>query len=312
MITLQKLHYIVTVAQYGSFHKAARALYISQPSLSAAIREVENDLNIKLFTRTNRGVTVTLAGMEFLPYAHQALQAVAFIENRYRSGREGPDEWLTVSCHHNAIVASVLTRLQERIDFPSWYVHYNEMTTLDILSSIREGQADVGVVCINKLGTDKFLSRVKQFSLDAFPLMESVPYIIVRRDHPLAARKELYFSFDHGDLEKYPFVAYYQGVDGLIEFAEEFVDLKNSSRAERAVYVNDRGAKLDFLLSGDFYTSGIPFCGGQTAPLLTNIPIINRQNMVWYSIRDPDRPLTVLGQLFMDYLREEITAVSRI
>ena len=126
MLTLQKLKYVVTVAQHGSFHKAARALFISQPSLSTAIQEIEEELNITIFRRTNRGVQLTPSGMEFLPYAHQILQAMDFIENRYSKETAEGYERFSVSSHHNCMASAALARLQnENISSKSEF-HYRE------------------------------------------------------------------------------------------------------------------------------------------------------------------------------------------
>lgn len=83
-MTLQQLKYIVTVAQTGTITEAAGKLYISQPSLTNAIHELEKEMNITIFNRTNKGISVSKEGEEFLSYARQILDQAAILEDKYK------------------------------------------------------------------------------------------------------------------------------------------------------------------------------------------------------------------------------------
>ena len=306
MLTLQKLKYVVTVAQHGSFHKAARALFISQPSLSTAIQEIEEELNITIFRRTNRGVQLTPSGMEFLPYAHQILQAMDFIENRYSKETAEGYERFSVSSHHNCMASAALARLQnENISSKSEF-HYRECTTLEVLSDVAEGKSDIGVLCINKEGIDVLLSHAHRSSLEFTPLAEVTPYVFVRKGHPLTELQSIFFSFNQSNLSQYPFVGYYQGSDGLIEFVEEFVDIKYPARGMRNIFVNDRQAKIDIILKTDSYTSGPKFFQEHDEKFISKIPIINSVKMVVGWIRRSDRNLSSVGSIFLEKLQQEL------
>ena len=84
-MTLAQLRYAITVANSNSMNEAARNLFISQPSLSSAIRELEEEIGVELFRRTNRGISVTPEGEEFLGYARQVVEQYELIESKYVS-----------------------------------------------------------------------------------------------------------------------------------------------------------------------------------------------------------------------------------
>ena len=87
-MTLTQLRYAITVANSDSMNEAARNLFISQPSLSAAIKELEEEAGIEIFRRTNRGISVTPEGEEFIGYARQVVEQYNLIENKYIDKKE--------------------------------------------------------------------------------------------------------------------------------------------------------------------------------------------------------------------------------
>ena len=88
-MTLQQLKYAITVAQTGTITEAAEKLYISQPSLTNAIHELEKEMNIEIFTRTNKGIIVSKDGEDFLGYARQVLEQAEVLEDKYKGGEIG-------------------------------------------------------------------------------------------------------------------------------------------------------------------------------------------------------------------------------
>ena len=301
---LRQLRYFVAVAHLLNFSRAAESLHISQSTLSAAIREVEGELNIKIFYRTNHGVRLTLAGVEFLPYAHQVLKASAFIENRYSAKMSGVSTRFSVSSQHNCLAAEALALLQRETDLPGYEFHYHELTTLNVISDVSEGKADVGVLCFNSEAADTIHDRARSNGVELYPIGEVDPYIFVRRDHPLTVNSELFFTFQQELFSPYPFIGYYQGSDGLIEFAEEFVDLTLPSRAPKNIFVSDRHAKTDLLLQTDGYTTGPSFFGRASGGQLARIPIINRSPMTLCFLRNPEHTMPKPGGSFIELLRQ--------
>jgi len=106
-MTLQQLKYVIEVARSRSISKAAQALFISQPSLSNALKELEKEIGVKIFSRTNKGIHVTKEGSEFLGYARQVLEQAELLENRYYNNA-APQHHFAVSAQHYAFAVSAL------------------------------------------------------------------------------------------------------------------------------------------------------------------------------------------------------------
>ena len=104
-MTLTQLRYAITVANSDSMNEAARNLFISQPSLSAAIKELEEDAGIEIFRRTNRGISVTPEGEEFIGYARQVVEQYNLIENKYIDKKESKKKF-SVSMQHYTFAVS--------------------------------------------------------------------------------------------------------------------------------------------------------------------------------------------------------------
>ena len=92
-MTLKQLEYVTTVAEIGTITEAAERLFISQPSLTNAIHELEKEMNIVIFNRSNKGITLSKEGEDFLGYARQVLEQTAILEERYKTGAGGKKQF---------------------------------------------------------------------------------------------------------------------------------------------------------------------------------------------------------------------------
>ncbi|KXT73445.1 Methionine biosynthesis and transport regulator MtaR, LysR family [Streptococcus gordonii] len=110
---IQQLHYIIKIVETGSMNEAAKQLFITQPSLSNAVRDLENEMGIDIFIRNPKGITLTKDGMEFLSYARQVVEQTQLLEERYKNP-VAHRELFSVSSQHYAFVVNAFVSLLKK------------------------------------------------------------------------------------------------------------------------------------------------------------------------------------------------------
>ena len=186
-MTLQQLRYLIAIAEYGSINAAAQNLYASQSNLSTAIKELERELGITVFTRSNRGVTLTNDGTELLGYAHQVIEQADMLEARY-ADKGSVHLRLAVSTQHYAFSVQAFVNVVEACESEEYEFVLREATTAEIVDDVRTFRSEVGI-----LYTDDFNRRVLRKAFDDadvtyFPLFDARVHVFVGEHHPLAAR----------------------------------------------------------------------------------------------------------------------------
>ena len=189
-MTLQQLRYLIAIAEYGSINAAAQNLYASQSNLSTAIKELEQELGITVFTRSNRGVTLTNDGTELLGYAHQVIEQADMLERRYATGTDKHLR-LAVSTQHYAFSVQAFVNVVEQCEGDDYEFILRESSTGEIIDDVRTFRSEVGV-----LYTDGFNRRVLQKAFDdadvAYaPLFDARVHVFVGEHHPLAGAQLL-------------------------------------------------------------------------------------------------------------------------
>ena len=148
MITLQQLKYVIEVSRSRSISKAAQNLFISQPSLSNAIKELENEIGIVLFLRTNKGIILTTEGSEFLGYARQVVEQAALLENRY-SNTQPLQQHFSVSAQHYAFAVSAFVRLLKEYNQEEYEFTLRETKTYEIIADVKNLRSEIGILYVN-------------------------------------------------------------------------------------------------------------------------------------------------------------------
>ena len=247
-MTLQNLKYVVAVAEYGSFSAAAKALYISQSTLSSAIKELEAELGTQLFLRSNRGIQPTPDGEDFLRYAREIVEQSRALERRYRHRRYAPTRF-AVSTQRLPFAVRAFQRFMEQLSWNSYDIAIRECPTYTIISDVAAGKSDVGVVALH----DQYIPALeKTFEINhvTFTELERLPtYAFLRRSHPLAKRDKVSMA----ELLQYPFVTYDQEADRS-EYTEEVVF---HQIAEKTVHVSDRCSKVALVRFTDAFSISI-------------------------------------------------------
>ena len=139
-MTLAQLRYAITVANSNSMNEAARNLFISQPSLSSAIRELEEEIGVELFRRTNRGISVTPEGEEFLGYARQVVEQYELIESKYVS-KEHTKKKFSVSMQHYTFAVNAFVEMVKQFGMDEYEFAVHETRTYDIITDVKDLKA---------------------------------------------------------------------------------------------------------------------------------------------------------------------------
>ena len=228
-MTLQQLRYLIAIAEYGSINAAAQNLYASQSNLSTAIKELEQELGITVFTRSNRGVTLTNDGTELLGYAHQVIEQADMLERRYATGTDKHLR-LAVSTQHYAFSVQAFVNVVEQCEGDDYEFILRESSTGEIIDDVRTFRSEVGV-----LYTDGFNRRVLQKAFDdadvAYaPLFDARVHVFVGEHHPLAGAQLLAPE----DLEPFPRYSFEQGTANSFDDSEEPLRLTSRTRATSA------------------------------------------------------------------------------
>ncbi len=248
-MTIQQCKYILAIARYGSMNEAAKALLVSQASLSSAVRELEDEFGIRIFDRSNKGVRITRDGSEFIRYARQLLSQYEIITDRYKSDDKSAMHNFAISSQHYDFIAEAFVNFLKKCRADYNYT-LKETRTIEVINDVISLRADVGVLAYLKAPSGGYMERyLKRNGLEFNTILETNPHVFLGKHHPLANSTQLNLD----DLAEYPYITYDQGEGGPGEFAEE---LTENYRSKKHIQINDRATLMNLLLSTDSYTIG--------------------------------------------------------
>ena len=296
-MTLQQLKYVITVAEKGSITEAAKDLYISQPSLSSAIREVEKAAKLTIFNRCRTGVALTTEGMEFLGYARQVVQQMELLESRYIDNRPEKIRFC-VSTQHYTFAANAFVELVQRFGQERYEFILNETQTHQIIEDVRNRFCDLGVLYLCQSSESVLRKSFEEYGLDFYELFTAAPHVFLRREHPLASYEKVTLK----DLQPYPRLSFVQGAYESSNFAEE---LFSNEISDKSIKISDRAAIVNFMIGLDGYTisSGIlpKYLHGDS---IVSIPLAENETMRIGYLLNKDRELSELGRIYIDALMQ--------
>ncbi len=245
-MTLQQLKYAIEVAKRGSISEAAKGLFLSQPSLSAAVRELEAEIRIRIFTRTNRGVEVSPEGAEFLGYARQVIQQAELLEEKYINSTPSKQRF-SVSTQHYAFTANAFVELIKEFGADEYEFTLRETKTYDIIDDVRALRSELGVIYLSSFNETVIRKLLRDSGLVFSELFAVGPHILISRENPLAGRKSVALA----DLEELPCLTYEQGEHNSFYFSEEILSTLDH---RKSIKVSDRAAVINLLIGLDAYT----------------------------------------------------------
>lgn len=245
-MTLQQLKYVVMVAEKGTITEAAKKLFISQPSLTNAIRELENEMNITIFDRTNKGISVSKDGEVFLGYARQVLEQANLLEEKYL-GKSDIKQQFCISTQHysfavNAFVDLIKEYGQDKYDFS-----LRETQTYEIIDDVARMKSEIGVLYLNDFNENVILKELKANNLEFHELFVAKPHVFISDKHPLAEKETVSFN----DLMPYPYLSFEQGEHNSFYYSEEIFSMEEKNKNIR---VRDRATLFNLVIGLNGYT----------------------------------------------------------
>lgn len=250
-MTITQLRYAITVANENSMNEAARKLFISQPSLSTAIKELEEELGIKLFNRTNRGIVVTPEGKEFIGYARQVVEQYELIEAKYIS-KEQVKKKFSVSMQHYTFAVNAFVEMVKQFGMDEYEFAVHETKTYQVIEDVKNLTSEIGILYLNEFNHKVLNKMFMESGLEFHELMKCHIYVYMSKNHPLASQKEIELS----QLSEYPCLSFDQGDYNSFYFAEEVL---STYEYKRLIKVSDRATILNLMIGLNGYTlcSGI-------------------------------------------------------
>lgn len=250
-MTLQQLRYIVTVAETGNITEAAKRLFISQPSLTNAIRELESEMQITIFCRTNKGVVITNEGDVFLSYARQVLEQVGLLEEKYLNAKEQSPKF-SVSCQHYSFAVNAFVDVIKAFDANQYDFTLRETQTYEIIEDVSNLKSEIGILYVSSKNEEVIRKLLKQNELDFRGLFVAKPHVFISSKHPLAENETISLE----ELEEYPYLSFEQGEYNSFYFSEEILSTLDR---KKNIKVRDRATLFNLVIGLNGYTvsSGI-------------------------------------------------------
>lgn len=296
-MTLQQLRYIIIVAEKGSINEAAKYLYVSQPSLSNSIKELEEELGFTVFIRTNRGVTLSHKGMEFLGYARQVITQADLLEEKYIKKTKQIKSFCASSQHY-PFVSHAFVELVKEYEEDDYNFTLSETTTYEVIENVKTLYSEIGILYLSKYNEAVIRKILTENNLIFEELVRAKPHVFLYKEHPLA-KEEL---IDLEDLREYPKISFNQGMYNAFYYSEEVF---SNLPVERSINVSDRAAVVNFMMGLNAYTfsSGIfpEYLHDQD---IISIPVSADEEIIIGTIVHEDVTLSSIGEKFYEILKE--------
>ena len=296
-MTFQQLKYVITVAETGTITEAAGKLYVSQPSLTKAIHELEKEMNIVIFNRTNKGISLSREGDEFLGYARQVLDQAAILEDKYKGGHGGKKKFCVSTQHYsfavNAFVDLIKQYGQDEYDFS-----LRETQTYEIIEDVARMRSEIGILFLNDFNEVVMDKILKSHDLEFHLLFIAKPHVFISRNHPLAGREII----TNGELEQYPYLSYEQGEHNSFYFSEEIF---SPFERKKNIRVRDRATLFNLLIGLNGYT----VCSGVIDEKLNGkdiiaVPLAQESNMRIGYISHRKGMISRVGSSYLEALNQ--------
>jgi DNA-binding transcriptional LysR family regulator len=296
---IQQLEYLEKIAATGSINEAAKQLFISQPSLSQAMKELEKEYGVQLFYRSRGGITLTDAGREFINYSRGVLDQVNLLNEHFGQGTVRKRVF-SVSAQHYAFVVNAFVELVKEIGRDEYQFTLRETQTQNVLDDIQSLKSELGVIYLNKFNRTVMLRLIAEKDLEFVPLFQAQPHVFVGRDNPLTQKKRITLD----DLADYPYLSYEQGDTNSFYFSEEIL---STLHHKKHIQISDRATIFNLMVGLDGYTisSGI-ISSELNDEKIVAIPLDVDDSMTLGYLRHKKMELSQTAERYLDMLKEHI------
>lgn len=245
-MTITQLKYIIKTVDCGSITEAARQLFISQPSLSAAIKEVENEFGIEIFIRTSKGISLSTDGIEFLSYARQVVEQTELLEQRY-THKKLSRQLCSISTQHYAFAVNAFVNLLSSLQTDEYEFTLRETRTYEIIEDVANLRSEIGILYVSSFNRKVIKKLLREKKLLFTPLFNADPHVFISSTHPLAGAESLSLE----ELDDYPCLAFEQGTYNSFYFSEEIL---STEPHKKSIHVSDRATLFNLLIGLNGYT----------------------------------------------------------
>ena len=298
-MTLQQLRYVIEVAKTGSMNVAAKQLFVCQPSLSMAIRELENDVHISIFERTTKGVVITAEGEEFLGYARQIINQVELLEDKYIEAGQIKKKF-GVSAQHYSFAVKAFVEMVKGFDMDKYEFAIREARTHDVIHDVVTGKSEIGILYTNEFN-EKVLNKIfKDNQLEFIHLFTCQGYAYLWKNHPLAGKKVIALE----ELQDYPCLSFEQGDNNSFYFAEEILSTYDFKKTIKS---NDRATNLNLMVGLNAFTlcSGI-ICEELNGSDYIAVKLAEEVTMDIGYIKRAHMNISEIGELYIEEIKKYV------
>lgn len=296
-MTLTQLTYAVKIADVKSMNKAAAELFVSQPALSGAIRDLEDEIHTELFLRSNRGIVITTEGQEFLSYARQMVELNTLIGERFIEEKQYRKKF-SVSMQHYSFAVEAFIELSNQLTMGEFELAVHETKTHEVIDNVKNFRSELGILFLNEFN-EKVMNKIfTENELEFVPLFECGISVYLSKTHPLSDKKIIQFE----ELRDYPCLSFEQGEKNSFYFAEEVL---STLEYKQIIKADDRATMLNLMVGMRGYTlcSGI-ICEELNGGDYVSIPLDTKDKMTIGYIKRKKIPLTLLGEKYIEILKK--------
>jgi DNA-binding transcriptional LysR family regulator len=300
-MTLQQLRYIITIVNCGSISEAAKQLYITQPSLSNAVKELELEYGVSIFNRTSKGITLSSDGSEFLSYARQILEQTDLMEQHYLN-KKPLKRICSISTQHYAFAVNAFVNLVSRQENDEYEFTLREARTHEIIEDVKNFRSELGILYMNDFNENVLSKLFKESGIIFHPLFVASPHVFISSSHPLSYKEFVTMT----DLEEFPFLAFEQGEKNSFYFSEEIL---STVPRKKIIYVSDRATLFNLLIGLNGYTicSGI-LNSNLNGDNIIAIPLHTKEYMRIGWIANPRVHLSIFAENYLEELKNLISS----
>lgn len=298
-MTLQQLKYVITIANTGSMHTAAESLFITQPNLSKAIRDLEEEMGIIIFNRTNKGVLLTEDGLKFLSYARQVVEQADLLEDSFKN-KESIKRIFAISSQHYGFVVNAFVNLVTVLGKEKYQFSLRECKTYEVINDVKDGRSELGVIYLSKFNKDIIDKFIINNGLKYKFIFEAKPHVLLSKNHPLAHEKILTLE----KLSDYPRLSYDQGTNNSFYFSEE---PHATELVGKSIIVSDRATLFNILIGLNGYTiSSGRISNSLDGDNIISIPLETDEIMDMVYVYNPDKPMKEITKMYLEILKNEV------
>ena len=295
-MTLQQLKYALTIADCGSMNEAAKQLFISQPSLSETMKELETEIGLDIFLRSNRGIVITPEGEEFLGYARQVTEQFGLLQSKYIVKKV--KEKFSVSTQHYTFAVKAFVETVKQIGMEQYEFAVHETTTISVIENVKNFKSEIGVLYENDFNEKVLNKMFKENGLEFVELFSCDTFVYLWSGHPLAKQDVITME----ELDEYPCLSFDQGKNNSLYLAEE---MKSTYEYRRLIKANDRATLLNLMIGLNAYTlcSGI-ICEDLNGDDYKAVPLKETEKMRIGYIKRKGAKVSHIGELYIEELKK--------